>query len=104
MVRGEASNEHLPATTVAAYSHLWIAALQQISDGQAITTLRPPKWRGSKDATLPSTGDLLRLLRYEYWASVQRTGNFYHFATGTNPDTNAEKYTPDLPATLLSVA
>ena len=105
MVRGEASNEHLPATTVAAYSHLWVAALQALSDGNRLKTLRPPKWRAPKEArALPSTGELLRLLRYEYWASVLRPGNFYHFATHTRPDANAEKYTPDLPAALLSAA
>ena len=105
MVRGEAANEHQPATTVAAYSHLLIAALTLQSSGQAITPLRGPKWRDAKEpSTLPSTGDLLRLLRNEYWASALRPGNYYHFATGTRPDPNTEKYRPDLAATLFAAA
>lgn len=104
MVRGEAANEHQPATTVAAYSHLLIAALTLASSGQPITPLRNPKWRDKEPTTLPSTGDLLRLLRNEYWASALRPGNYYHFATGTRPDANAEKYRPDLAATLFAAA
>ena len=105
MVRGEAANEHQPATTVAAYSHLWVAALTLLSRGEAITPLRRPKWRAAKaPATQPSTGDLLRLLRNEYWAGALRPGNYYHFATGTRPDASAEKYHPDLAATLFAAA
>ena len=105
MVRGEAANEHQPAMTVAAYSHLWIAALTLLSRDQTITPLRRPKWRDPKaPPSLPSTGDLLRLLRNEYWAGSLRPGNYYHFATGTRPDPNAEKYHPDLAATLFAAA
>jgi len=104
-VRGEESNEHQPAMTVATYSHLWVAALTLQQDGKPITPLRPPKWRARSDQPpAPSTGDLLRLLRYEYWASALRPGHFYHFATGTRPDTSAQKCTPDLPATLFCAA
>ena len=76
MVRGEAANEHQPATTVAAYSHLLIAALTLQSSGQTITPLRSPKWRDKEPTTPPSTGDLLRLLRNEYWASALRPSNY----------------------------
>ena len=41
-VRGEESNEHQPAMTVATYSHLWVAALTLQGDGKPITPLRPP--------------------------------------------------------------
>ena len=104
-VRGQAANEHQPAMTVATYSQLWVAALTLQSEGQPITPLRPPKWRARKDPPLaPATGELLRLLRYEYWASALRPAHFYHFETGTPPDTSGEKCTPDLPAALLSAA
>ena len=59
MMRSEAANEHQPAATVAAYSHLLIAALTLQSSGQAITPLRSPKWRDKEPTTHPSTGDLL---------------------------------------------
>lgn len=106
-VRGEASNEQIPGMTVAAYAHLWVAALSLHSSDNPLTTLRPPKWRPRPEQEgppLPSTGELLRLLRYEYWAPALRPATFYHFATGTTPATSAEKCTPDLAAALLSAA
>jgi hypothetical protein len=105
-VRTAASNQHLPAVTVAAYAILWTVALQALAGGASFQGLHPPKWR--KDPTLegklPSTGDLLRLLRYEIWAGVLRPGTFYHFVTDTPPDTNAQKPMPDLPAILFAAA
>jgi len=73
-VRTEPSNKHLPAMTVAAYAMLWIAALQTLSEGEALSCLQPPKWRNRLQGTrqLPSTGDLLRLLRVEPWAGALR--------------------------------
>jgi hypothetical protein len=105
-VRTAESNQHLPAVTVAAYALLWTAALQALAGGSAFQGLRPPKWRRdrSDDGRLPSTGDLLRLLRYEIWAGVLRPGTFYHFAANSAPDTNASKPLPDLPAILFSAA
>ena len=61
-VRGEAASEHEPAMTVAAYSHLWVAALEALGANGGIQTLRPPKWRAPKaPPTVPTTGELLRL-------------------------------------------
>lgn len=105
-VRTAASNQHLPAVTVAAYAMLWTVALQALAGGTTFQGLHPPKWRRDRilDGKLPSTGDLLRLLRYETWAGVLRPGTFYHFATNSPPDTNAEKPMPDLPAILFAAA
>jgi hypothetical protein len=104
-VRDEAANEHQPAMTVAAYSQPWVAALTLQSEGHPLTALRAPKWRARKGQPIaPATGELLRLRRYEYWASALRPAHFYHFETGTPPDTSAEKCTPDLPATLFCAA
>lgn len=104
-VRGEESNGHLPAATVAAYSHLWLAALTLHEEGQPVNPLRPPKWRPPKaPGSVPTTGELLPLLRYEYWAGALRPGHYYHFVTGTRPDTSEEKCPPDLPAALLAAA
>jgi hypothetical protein len=106
-VRGVAANEQLPAMTVAAYSHLWLAALELRDRGEDLAVLNPPKWRpqAEPDAnTLPSTGDLLRLLRYDYWASALRPGHFYHFKNGQPRAKKSEKCPPDLAATLLAAA
>ena len=105
-VRTAASNQHLPAVTVAAYAMLWTSALQEISKGAQLQSLQPPKWRKERDneGKLPSTGDLLRLLRYEIWAGALRPGTFYHFVNDTPSNTNAQKLTPDLPAILFAAA
>jgi hypothetical protein len=104
-VRGEESNEHEPAMTVATYSQLWVAALTLVQGGKPVTPLPPPKWRARPDnPSAPTTGELLRLLRYECWAGALRPGHFYHFETGTRPDPSAQKCTPDLPATLFCAA
>jgi len=99
-------NQHLPAVTVAAYAMLWTSALQEISKGAKLQSLQPPKWRKDRasEGKLPSTGDLLRLLRYEIWAGALRPGTFYHFVNDTPSNTNAQKPTPDLPAILFAAA
>lgn len=105
-VRTAASNQHLPAVTVAAYAMLWTVALQALARDANFQGLHPPKWRRERhlDGKLPSTGDLLRMLRYEIWAGVLRPGTFYHFATAPPPGTNAQKPMPDLPAILFAAA
>jgi hypothetical protein len=103
-VRTTGSNQHLPAVTVAAYALLWVAALSLLAEGGKLPTLDPPKWRKDRRAAgqLPSTGDLLRLLRYELWAGALRPGTFFHFATKSPPVASGQKPAPDLAATLFS--
>ena len=110
-VRTAASNRHLPAVTVAAYALLWTVALEGtvtlllLGDGD-LPSLEPPKWRGSPDQAggVPSTGELLRLLRYETWAGFLRPSAVHRFATRAAPVANAAKPLPDIPATLFAAA
>lgn len=90
-VRTAASNQHLPATVVAAYALLWIAALRSIQNGQTIPLVCPPKWRRKTDAALPSTGELLRCLRFELWAHALRPSSFHHFVTKPSSTTKLLK-------------
>ena len=105
-MRTPSSNQHLPAVTVAAYAMLWTVTLQALAEGSLFQGLQPPKWRKDRapDGKLPSTGDLLRLLRYETWAGVLRPATFHHFVSNAPPDTNARKPMPDLPAILFDAA
>lgn len=106
-VRTAASNRHLPAMIVAAYSLLWVAALRMHTRGDLPPGVQPPKWRAKKardPQALPSTGDLLRTLRYEMWARALRPGSFYHFAHRQHPDAKCPKPSPNLPGALLDVA
>lgn len=103
-VRTASSNQHLPAVTVAAYALLWVAALSLFAEGGQLRTLDPPRWRANRQAAdkLPSTGELLRLLRYELWAGTLRPGAFFHFVSKSPPVTSDQKPAPDLAATLFS--
>ena len=105
-VRTEPSNQHLPAVTVAAYAMLWAAALAAIADYGTLPCLRPPKWRQppSGDHPLPSTGELLRLLRHEVWAGALHPDTFGHFVTHPPDDAKLEKLIPNLPASLFDAA
>jgi len=102
-VRTASSNQHLPAVTVAAYALLWVAALGLLAGGGHFRTLDVPKWRRDRRAAgqLPSTGELLRLLRYELWAGALRPATFFRFVTKSPPLASGQKPAPDLPATLF---
>ena len=56
------------------------------------------------DRQLPSTGELLRLLRIELWAGAIRPDSFYDFVTHSPPDMNAEKLNPSLTSMLFDAA
>lgn len=103
-VRTASSNQHVPAITVAAYALLWLSALKQIKE-KNLSCLSRPKWRKARNSDeLPSTGDLIRLLRYQTWAAALRPSTFYHFANKDQNYTKCQKSKPDLAATLFSAA
>ena len=108
-VRGTASNQHQPAVCVAAYSLLWAAALGARQQGLQLAYLKTPLWRaqrqhGEDGPKLPSTGELLRLLRYECWAGAIRPGTLSHFVNAAASDSKWPKPRPSLPATLFCAA
>ena len=106
-VRVPAATDQQPATTVAAYALLWLAALQTTAGADPPHHLRPPKWRrpppGAAAAPL-STADLLRSLRCELWARQIAPDSFAHFSSAAPADTNPQKLTPSLPAALFAAA
>jgi hypothetical protein len=110
-VRGAASNQHLPAVTVAAYAMLWTAALRLHQGAETLHLLQPPRWRAKPDERqqpLPTTGDLLRLLRYQTWAGALRPSSLCHFTTTKLNKTTWQKppssHRPSLPGILFAVA
>jgi hypothetical protein len=105
-VRTEASNRHLPAMTVAAYAMLWTSALKAFGAGLELPCWKPPKWhkQPESDRRLPSTGELLRLLRIELWAGAIRPDTFFDFVAHSPPDMNAQKLSPSLPSMLFDAA
>jgi hypothetical protein len=105
-VRTEASNTHLPAVIVAAYALLWVSALRLRQRGAEIPWLQPPKWRrrSPQEHPLPSTGDLLRTLRFEIWSAALRPASFYDFVTASPTNTKLQKPAPSLPSMLFAAA
>lgn len=106
-VRTPASNRTQPAVTVAAYSFLWLAALQLAENGAPPAHLRPPKWRPPPpggDVTALATGDLLRALRHELWAAQLSPESFAHFTSPSPDELTASKPTPSLAHALFAAA
>jgi DDE superfamily endonuclease len=87
-VRTAASNQHLPAVIVAAYALLWVALLRLKARGRMPSILLAPRWQKKAQSgnVLPSTGDLLRTLRFEEWARSVCQKTFAPFSTGAPPD------------------
>jgi hypothetical protein len=106
-VRTVASTHNQPAVTVAAYSFLWLAALQLLKSGDLPQHLLPPKWRrphADESANSLHTGELLRILRCELWASQLSPESFSHFTSPPLADAKAQKPEPSLPHVLFAAA
>lgn len=105
-VRTPASNQLLPAAIVGAYALLWLSALRIHRSEQSPPELRPPKWRrrAREKRALPSTGELLRSLRYQIWTDYLKDESFSEVVTDPPPDTKPEKLRPSLAGVLFDAA
>lgn len=106
-VRCESSNRNLPAISVAAYSMLWLAALESHGDQDSVRIMQPPKWRrdlASKGQSPPTTSQLLRKLRYEMWAGSLRPASLSHFAPTGPKATKSQKCVSNLASSLFAAA
>ena len=101
-VRTAASNRTAPACAVAAYSFLWLAALEGAAEG--IEPVPQPKWRKPKKPEDLGTADLIKALRSEQWAEQIEAQSFSHFKTGVPEEASTQKPRTSLPHTLLSTA
>lgn len=108
-VRSAASNQHQPASVVAAYSLLLVSALKEHAAGRISTTVQPPKWRRrvkcpQQAGRLPSTGELQRQLRYEAWSEAIRPESLSRFINGGDAHTKWQKPPSSLPGMLFHAA
>jgi len=101
-VRTAASNRTAPASAVAAYSFLWLAALNAGAD--SLEQLPCPKWRKPKKQEQMSTEDLIRVLRCEQWAGQIEEQSLSHFVTPTPADATKQKPQTSLPHAIFSTA
>lgn len=72
------------------------------------TCAAPTQMAGARTQTypdaLPTTGELIRQLRYEAWAGALRPETFSHFMNATTTSKKSEKLAPSFPSTLFCAA
>jgi hypothetical protein len=90
-VRHPNSVQNQPATAIAAYGLLLLAAAQC-----DLKALQQPKWRADPQLKRLSTATLINLLRHELWHASIRPKRFTHFRSEASPDQNPQKLQPDL--------
>jgi len=103
-VRNENSVENIPATAVAAYAMLLVAALKAYGKGGKPTAIPPAKWRCPSKKIRPSTQDLLNELRRELWAKAVRSEHLSDFMNAALNRTKPIKCEPNLCSTIFAAA
>ena len=95
-VRNEHSVESVPASAVAAYAMLHIAAMKAYGwNGISGTTL-PAKWRDPRKKHRASTLDLINELRRELWSPAIRARHLTDFMAPPTPQPKSHKNDPRL--------
>ena len=103
-VRNPNSVQSLPATAVAAYALLLVAATHAYGKGGKPTALAPAKWRRPGKKKRPSLQDLLNELRRELWARAIRPDHLTHFINAATHPPKSTKCQPNLASTLFAAA
>lgn len=101
-VRNINSVQNIPATAVAAFAMLHLAAIRTYGQGGQPAAIPPAKWREPSRKKRPSTQDLLNELRRELWAKAIRPQVLNDFMNKTKGDTTSLKYEPDLCSSLFA--
>jgi DDE superfamily endonuclease len=101
-VRNERSVETIPATAVAAYAMLQLAATKAYGQGGKPTAIPEAKWRRPWKKVRPSTQDLLNELRRELWAQAIRPEQLSDFMHTARQRTKPLKSEPNLCSTLFA--
>jgi hypothetical protein len=101
-VRNENSVEHIPASAVAAYAMLLVAAIKAYGKGGKPTAIPEAKWRRPCAKQRPSTQDLINELRRELWAQAIRPDILTDFMTRARQPAKSTKSGPDLCSCLFA--
>lgn len=101
-VRNEHSVQSIPATAVAAFAMLHLAAIKAYGQGGQPTTVPPAKWRNPSKKKRPSTQDLINELRRELWSKAIRPEVLTDFVKKTAGNTTSVKCEPDLCSSLFA--
>ena len=101
-VRNENSVENIPASAVAAYAMLHVAAIKADGKGGNPTAIPEAKWRRPGKKQRPSTQDLLNELRRELWAQAIRPNILTDFIRRAHQAKKPTKNGPDLCSSLFA--
>lgn len=100
-VRTPQAAQKVPATAVAAYSLLLLAAAKAYGPAGRPDELPPPRWRTHRACQRASTALLVNQLRFELWGQAIDQKNFSGF-TSTNPSNQKpEKFPSDVHSALF---
>ncbi len=100
-VRNQNSVEAVPASAVASYAMLHVAAIKAYGWSGNPGVIPPAKWRNSKKKERASTQDLINELRRELWSSSIKEDHLTDFMTRSHLGVKYEKCGPDLPSALF---
>ena len=101
-VRNANSVASIPATAVAAYAMLHLAAIKAYGKGGKPTVIPEAKWRRPGKKTRPSTQDLINELRRELWAQAIRPDHLTDFMHTARHRTKPLKSEPNLCSSLFA--
>jgi hypothetical protein len=101
-VRNENSVENVPATAVAAYAMLHLAAIKAYGPGGRPALIPEAKWRKPGRKNRPSTQDLINELRRELWSKAIRPGILTDFMNRAHGHTKPLQFEPNLCSTLFA--
>lgn len=103
-VRNKNSVEKIPATAVAAYAMLLVAAIKAYGKGGKPTAIPPAKWRRPWKKIRPSTQDLLNELRRELWTQAIRPQHLSDFMNAAKNHSKPTKCEPNLCSSIFAAA
>ena len=99
-VRNKNSVELVPASAVATYAMLHVAAIRAYGWAGKANIIPLPKWRDPKKKKRASTLDLVNELRRQLWSRAIRPSHLSHFANNNHTLTKPQKYSPQLQSAL----
>jgi len=100
-VRDPRSVQNVPATAVAAYAMLLLAAAQAFGPTGIPEGLPLPAWRKNQKPPRASTMQLINQLRWELWGQSIKGESFSHFPTRLPSSHKPQKPPPDLASSLF---
>lgn len=102
-VRNENSVSSIPASAVASYAMLHIAAVKAYGWSGIPGVIPPAKWRDPEKKHRASTQDLIDELRRELWVPAIKEEHLIDFERRALPDTKSIKFGPNLPSALMAL-